>query len=38
MMRAFFVLKGSPLLVGEPVIQRILVYIIPPQKIIGLTQ
>ena len=37
-MRAFFVLKDSPLLVGEPVIQGIVVYIIHPQKIIGLTQ
>ena len=37
-MRAFFVLKDSPLLVGGPVIHRIVVYIIPPQKIIGLTQ
>ena len=37
-MRAFVVLKESPLLVGEPVIQRTVVYIIPPQIIIGLTQ
>ena len=37
-MRAYFVQKDSPLPVGEPVIQRIVVYIIPPQKIIGLTQ
>lgn len=37
-MRAFFVLKDSPLLVGAPVIQIIAVYIIPPQKIIVLTQ